>query len=69
MIHSSHCQHSRWQYSRRTLLDGTVHLGAQCMDCLSIIKLPEHDYRLWLKPSDIPAGATIHPFVEVRAND
>lgn len=60
------CQHERWQYARRVLNDGTHHLCAQCIVCHSAIKLSQHSNNLWLKPSEIPSDAVIHPFIEAR---
>lgn len=62
MQHS--CHHSRWHYCRRVLTDGTTHFGAQCLDCIDIIKLDSHDGRLWIKPEDIPANAPIHAWID-----
>ena len=58
------CQHQRWQYCRRVFSSGTVHFGAQCLDCLQIVKLDRHQGRLWLKPEDIPANAPIHAWID-----
>ena len=62
------CTHDRWHYCRRTFSNGTQHFGAQCLDCLSCIKLPQHGNRLWIKAEDIPPGATIHAHIDQGAH-
>ena len=61
------CQHQRWHYCRRVFSNGTIHLGAQCLDCLQTIKLDRHDGRLWLKIEHIPANAPIHAWIDPDA--
>lgn len=61
------CNHTRWQYCRRALQDGTQHFGAQCLDCLLVIKLARHGGKLWIKPADIPASETIHAWIDPDA--
>lgn len=62
MIHP--CRHERWQYCRRKSQNGSLHFGAQCLQCLDCIKLERHDHKLWLKPDDIPTDETIHAYIE-----
>lgn len=61
------CKHSRWQYCRRILPNGSQHFGAQCMDCMDVIKLERHGFKLWLKTEDIPANAPIHAWIDLAA--
>lgn len=58
------CQHAQWQYCRRKFSNGTLHFGAQCLQCHDCIKLEQHGYKLWLKPDDIPTDALIHAYIE-----
>ena len=58
------CDHHRWQYCRRTTPAGAQFFGAQCLDCLTIIKLDRHGGKLALKPADIPANAPIHAWID-----
>lgn len=58
------CRHERWQYCRRKLPNDAVHFGAQCIDCLNVIKLEKHGHKLWLKPEDIPVHAPIYAWID-----
>lgn len=58
------CIHERWQYCRRVFSDGTIHVGVQCLDCLSCIKLERHGNKLWLPLVEIPKNAPIHAWID-----
>lgn len=51
-------------YARRTFVNGTVHLCVQCLNCLRVVKLPEHGNRPFLRIEEIPSGHKIHDFIE-----
>ena len=51
-------------YVRRTFSNGTTHIGVQCLRCLRIVKLPQHDCRLWIRASEVPPGKTIHEWID-----
>ena len=57
-----HAGHRR--YTRRVFANGTVHYCVQCIKCLRVVKLDEHDQRPWIRFNEIPTGKTIHPFIE-----
>lgn len=57
------CQHKNLRYARRTFQNKTVHFTVQCTDCWKAVKTKQHKGRLHIKLSDIPAGATIHDFI------
>lgn len=58
------CSHQSWQYARRVHQDGTQHFCVQCTECLGVAKLRRHQQHLYLKITDIPANASIHPWIE-----
>lgn len=63
------CAHaSNLVYSRKTFIDGQVHYCMQCTKCGQAIKSKHHDYKLWLKHSDVPPHSIIYPFDEVAHN-
>lgn len=51
-------------YARRVFANGTVHFCVQCLHCLRAVKLPEHEFRPWIRIDEIPPGRKIHDFIE-----
>lgn len=51
-------------YARRVFSNGTVHHCVQCVKCLSVVKMPEHGNRPWIRADEIPQGKAVHPFIE-----
>lgn len=62
------CAHERWQYCRR-MQNGEQQFGAQCLDCMDMVKLRRHGYKLLLRASDIPANAPIHAWISGGCNE
>ena len=60
----NHCEHGRRRYTRRVFSNGTTHVCVQCLDCLSVVKLPEHNERPFIRLDDVPAGEKIHEWIE-----
>lgn len=59
------CDHAGHKvYARRLFANGAVHFCVQCLHCLSVVKLDEHDWRPWIRVEEIPAGRKIHDFIE-----
>lgn len=56
-------------YARRIFNNGTIHHCVQCLICLQVVKLQEHDNRPWIRLDEVPAGKMIHPFLEGRHDD
>ncbi len=50
-------------YARRVFQNGTVHFCVQCLKCLRVVKLPEHDHRPWIRIEEVPQGRKIHDFI------
>lgn len=63
------CNHENWQYCRHKSSSSAIFFAAQCKECLSLVKLPQHHDRLFLRAIDIPADAVIHPIMEVDSDD
>lgn len=63
------CNHERWQYCRVVLHDGSNHFAAQCLDCLTLIKLKRHNEKLFLLPHEIPENATIHAYIQQEGGE
>ena len=51
-------------YTRRVFANGTTHYCVQCLNCRSLVKLPEHDYRPFIRRDEIPADRAIHRWVD-----
>ena len=63
-ITMSDCDHKlARQYARRVFSNGSVHFCVQCTKCLDLVKLPEHSYRPFIRPDEIPIGRTIHEWI------
>jgi hypothetical protein len=59
------CDHAGHRvYARRTFANGTVHYCIQCTRCLSVVKIPQHGNRPWIRHDEIPLGRTVHAFIE-----
>lgn len=59
-----HCDHiGRRRYTRRVFANGTVHICVQCMECLSLVKLPEHGNRPFIRLDEVPPGRQIHEWI------
>jgi len=63
------CSHTDWRYARRLLKDDIYHYCAQCVTCHAIVKLPQHDNKLFIDHNEIPDGELIHPFIEGGKHD
>lgn len=58
------CDHvGRRLYVRRTFSNGSTHICVQCMRCLDLVKLAEHNHRPFIKPNEVPPGRAIHDWV------
>lgn len=51
-------------YTRREFSNGTTHHCVQCLNCLAVVKLPEHGNRPLIRLDEIPANKAILPFIE-----
>lgn len=51
-------------YVRRVFSNGSFHICVQCMRCLDLVKLPEHNYRAFIKPHEVPPGRAIHDWIK-----
>jgi hypothetical protein len=61
------CDHAGHRvYARRTFANCTVHICVQCLNCLAVVKIPEHGNRPWIRIDEVPAGSAIHDFVSER---
>lgn len=59
------CDHAGHRvYARRVFNNGTVHFCVQCLKCLRVVKLEEHENKPWIKVESIPPGRKIHDFIE-----
>ena len=59
------CDHAGHRvYARRTFANGTTHFCVQCLHCLSVVRLPDHGNRPWIRVEEIPAGRKVHDFIE-----
>lgn len=63
------CEHQRTRYTRRTFSNRSTHICVQCLDCLQVVKRPEHDMRPFLRLDDVPAGQTIHEWIDFAQED
>lgn len=59
--------HGHRVYARRVFANGSVHHCVQCLRCLRVVKLPEHDDRPFIRRDEVPAGKAIHEFIEPEA--
>ena len=50
-------------YARRVFANNTVHFCVQCLKCLQVVKMPEHDNRPFIRAEEIPPGRAIHDFI------
>jgi len=57
-----HAGHRR--YTRRVFANGTVHYCVQCIKCLRVVKLDEHQNRPFIRFNEIPLGKTIFQFID-----
>lgn len=61
----SDCDHKGFlRYARRTFSNGTVHYCCQCKNCGQVVKIKRHNYRPFIKHSEIPTGYQIHEFID-----
>ena len=61
----SDCDHKGFlRYARRTFTNGTVHYCVQCKNCGQVVKIGRHNYRPFIKHSEIPTGYQIHEFMD-----
>jgi len=61
----SDCDHKGFlRYARRTFKNGTVHYCVQCKNCGQVVKINRHNYRPFIKHSEIPTGYQIHEFID-----
>lgn len=51
-------------YARRKLTDGSTHVCIQCLQCLELVKLAAHGNRPYLRLDEVPAGRTIHDWID-----
>jgi len=51
-------------YTKRVFANGTTHHCVQCLRCLRVVKMPEHDMRPFIRRDEIPAGIMPRPFIE-----
>jgi hypothetical protein len=51
-------------YARKTFANGTVHTCVQCIRCLAVVRLPEHNMRPWIRLDEVPLGRVVHAFIE-----
>ena len=59
------CDHAGHRvYARRRFANGTVHICVQCLDCLGVVRIPEHNNRPWIRIEEVPPGRKIHDFIE-----
>lgn len=56
-------------YVRRTKEVGEVHYAVQCTECLDIVKTERHNFRPYIKHSEIPTGYVIYEFVAGGRHD
>lgn len=64
------CDHAGTaRYVRRILPNGHVHLCVQCSQCLQVLKLERHGYRLLIKIYEVPAGEQIHEYIHPNKGD
>lgn len=57
------CNHKDFlRYARREFSNGTVHYCVQCKNCGEVVKIKRHNYKLFIKHSEIPTGYQIHEF-------
>lgn len=59
------CTHEGYRvYARRQFSNGSTHICVQCLHCLSVVKLPEHGERPFLRIDEVPPGRTVHDWIE-----
>ena len=59
------CDHVGFRvYAVRTFSNGSVHHCVQCLNCLHVVKMEEHQNRPWIRKDEIPSGFAIHTFLE-----
>lgn len=56
--------HGHRVYARRIFPNGSAHICVQCIKCLSVVKLPEHNNRPFIRPDEVPPGKTVYAFIE-----
>jgi len=62
----SDCTHTgKKKFIHRAFPDGSRRFAWQCQDCGKSIK---YNGKVWLGAKDIPAGATIYPFIWKEAS-
>lgn len=60
-MHNIDCDHVGCVvYARNT--NGQIFM--QCQNCAKILKTPKHDKKLYIKLSEVPAGAPIYPAIQ-----
>ena len=59
------CDHQGGKvYARRVFSNGSTHICVQCLLCLSLVKLPLHDNRPFLRLEEVPAGKKIRDWID-----
>lgn len=59
------CDHNGSRvYARRRLPDGSIHICVQCVRCLQLVRLPEHNNRPYLSLAEVPAGRSVYDWIE-----
>lgn len=60
----SDCDHKgSKRYARRFFSNGSVHICVQCIKCYSVVKLPEHNNRPFIRTDEVPPGRAIHEWI------
>lgn len=58
------CKHLNRRYTRRVFSNGSTHICVQCLDCLNVVKLPEHGDRPFLRLDEVPFDQKIHEWID-----
>lgn len=54
--------HDGMRYARRTFSNGSIAYCIQCKHCGAVVKHSRHNFRPFIKHSEIPTGYQIHEF-------
>lgn len=61
----SDCDHKgSKRYARREFSNGSVHVCVQCIKCYRVVKLPEHNNRPFIRIDEVPAGRSVHEWID-----